>query len=127
MVDSAIGGKTSIDLGRRTWSAPSGSRASCSPTRVLATLPPHTPGRRGRAARHALPTATSWGLRRGDLALARDQTILPPELGRVIRRCAAIKCWTVSAASELTGERRCSTWATVGHAIEAAWLEPAPW
>ena len=127
MVDSAIGGKTGIDVdaGKNLIGAIWQPRAVLSDPEVLATLPVRE---RRAAAGELIKYALLDGDELWDLvdqvtpALARERGELPAELDRVIRRCAAIKCWTVSRDErELTGERALLNLGhTVGHAIEAA-------
>jgi 3-dehydroquinate synthase len=127
MVDSAIGGKTGIDLpaGKNLVGAIWQPRTVLGDPEVLATLPARE---RRAAAGELLKYALLDGDELWDLvdqvtpALAREQGALPPELDQVIRRSIAIKCWTVSRDErELTGERALLNLGhTVGHAIETA-------
>jgi shikimate kinase / 3-dehydroquinate synthase len=131
MVDSAIGGKTGVNLaaGKNLVGAFWQPRLVLADPELLVTLP-------ARERRAAFGELVKYGLIDGEdlyravdaLAgdLARDQWTLddgpPPELVTVIRRCASIKAWIVSRDErEQSGERALLNLGhTVGHAIEAA-------
>jgi 3-dehydroquinate synthetase len=130
MVDSAIGGKTGINLaaGKNLVGAFWQPRLVLADPDVLASLP-------ARERRAAFGELVKYALLDGeDLyaavdrlapALCRDEwsaEAAPPALAAVIRRCAAIKAWIVSRDErEESGERALLNLGhTVGHAIEAA-------
>ncbi|HTM19843.1 MAG TPA: 3-dehydroquinate synthase, partial [Kofleriaceae bacterium] len=127
MVDSAIGGKTGIDLGagKNLVGAIWQPRLVLADPEVLATLP-------ARERRAAVGELVKYALLDGDElwdlvdqvvpGLVREPVAPPPELDQVIRRCVAIKSWTVGRDErELTGERALLNLGhTVGHAIESA-------
>lgn len=126
MIDSAIGGKTGINI-------PAGKNLVGSfwqPAFVLAdpeviqTLPV-------RERRAAVGELVKYALLDGEELYAAVDEVAPalgavgpppPGLTDVIRRCAAIKSWIVTRDErEQTGERaRLNLGHTVGHAIEAA-------
>lgn len=130
MVDSAIGGKTGINLaaGKNLIGVFWQPRLVLADPLVLATLP-------AREARAAFGELVKYALLDGeDLyaavealapslsgSLARG-TPMPDLLTEVIRRAAAIKSWIVSRDEhEQTGERALLNLGhTIGHAIEAA-------
>jgi shikimate kinase / 3-dehydroquinate synthase len=128
MVDSAIGGKTGINLvaGKNLVGAFWQPRLVLADPDVLVSLP-------ARERRAAFGELVKYALLDGEelyravdqLApeLARDEwSGAPPELDSIIRRCAAIKSWIVSRDErEQSGERALLNLGhTVGHAIEAA-------
>ncbi len=128
MVDSAIGGKTGINLeaGKNLVGAFHQPRLVLADPDLLATLP-------GRERRAAFGELLKYALLDGeDLygeldalapALAPDEPSPPPAaLGPVIRRAAGIKAAIVSADErEQAGERALLNLGhTVGHAIEEA-------
>jgi shikimate kinase/3-dehydroquinate synthase len=128
MVDSAIGGKTGINLGagKNLIGAFWQPRLVLADPLLLATLPV-------RERRAAFGELIKYALLDGEelygavdrLAqdVAReDWADPPPELTRIIRRSVAIKSWIVSRDErEQSGERALLNLGhTVGHAIEAA-------
>ncbi len=129
MVDSAIGGKTGINLaaGKNLVGAFWQPRLVLADPDLLVSLPV-------RERRAAFGELAKYGLLDGDELyravdqlgpeLAREQWKggPPPALGAIIRRCAAIKAWIVSRDErEQSGERALLNLGhTVGHAIEAA-------
>jgi 3-dehydroquinate synthase len=128
MVDSAIGGKTGINLaaGKNLVGAFWQPRLVLADPDALVTLP-------ARERRAAFGELVKYALIDGeDLyaatealgpAVARDPWAgAPPGLGTLIRRCTAIKSWIVSRDErEQSGERALLNLGhTVGHAIEAA-------
>jgi shikimate kinase/3-dehydroquinate synthase len=128
MVDSAIGGKTGINLaaGKNLVGAFWQPRLVVADPDVLVTLP-------ARERRAAFGELLKYALIDGE-GLYRELDELAPELARedwsgpppalltIIRRCAAIKSWIVSRDErEQSGERALLNLGhTVGHAIEAA-------
>jgi shikimate kinase/3-dehydroquinate synthase len=132
MVDASIGGKTGIDIaaGKNLVGAFWQPRLVAADPDTLATLP----ARERRAAfgeviKYALLDSEELYGAVDALAPAMDAegspappAPLPPELTAVIRRCAAIKSWTVTRDErEQTGERALLNLGhTLGHAIEAA-------
>ncbi|HWM86219.1 MAG TPA: 3-dehydroquinate synthase [Kofleriaceae bacterium] len=128
MVDSAIGGKTGINLaaGKNLVGAFWQPRLVLADPDLLLTLP----ARERRAAfgellKYALLDGENLYAAAEELApaLAREEwTAPPPGLGTLIRRCTAIKSWIVSRDErEQSGERALLNLGhTVGHAIEAA-------
>jgi 3-dehydroquinate synthase len=116
MIDSAIGGKTGVDLpaGKNLVGAFWQPDAVIADTDTLATLP-------AREMRAATGELVKYGLLDGEplLSLCETADAADPEL---IRRCAAYKAWVVSRDErERTGERALLNLGhTVGHAIEAA-------
>ncbi|HTE51662.1 MAG TPA: 3-dehydroquinate synthase [Kofleriaceae bacterium] len=128
MVDSAIGGKTGINLGagKNLVGAFWQPRLVLADLDVLVSLP-------ARERRAAFGELVKYALIDGeDMYGAIDQLAPevareewdgpPPALGAVIRRSAAIKSWIVSRDErEQSGERALLNLGhTVGHAIEAA-------
>ena len=128
MVDSAIGGKTGINLpaGKNLVGAFHQPRLVLADPDLLATLP-------GRERRAAFGELVKYALLDGEElyaeldalapALAPDDPAPPPAgLGAVIRRAAGIKAAIVSTDErEQAGERALLNLGhTVGHAIEAA-------
>ncbi len=115
MVDSAIGGKTGVDLpaGKNLVGAFWQPSAVVADTDTLATLP-------AREHRAAFGELVKYGLLDGEDLLAAVER--EPASAEVIRRCAAYKAWTVSRDErERTGERALLNLGhTVGHAIETA-------
>ena len=123
MVDSAIGGKTGVDLpaGKNLAGAFWQPRFVLADPATLATLPP-------RELRSGWGEVVKYGLL-GDRSLfERLESDGPPppndpaRLGELVRRCAAIKAAVVSADErEETGLRASLNLGhTVGHAIELA-------
>jgi shikimate kinase/3-dehydroquinate synthase len=127
MVDSAIGGKTGIDIaaGKNLVGAFWQPRLVAADPNTLATLP-------ARERRAAFGEIIKYALLDGEElydgvdalapAMAADATALPAGLTDAIRRCAAIKSWIVTRDErEESGERALLNLGhTVGHAIEAA-------
>ncbi|WP_428261909.1 3-dehydroquinate synthase [Haliangium sp.] len=135
MVDSAIGGKTGIDIdaGKNLAGAFWQPRLVAADPQVLATLP-------ARERRAGFGEILKYALLDGEElygqvdalapALAGSVEAAPPALDErvaealaaVILRCAAIKSWIVTRDErEQTGERALLNLGhTVGHAIEAA-------
>jgi 3-dehydroquinate synthetase len=140
MVDAAIGGKTGINLdtGKNLVGSFWQPAFVLADPEVLSTLPV-------RERRAAFGELVKYALLDGEElfgavdqlapALGREPASsdaaegggsepaeMPPELARVIRRCAAIKAWIVSRDEcERTGERALLNLGhTVGHAIETA-------
>lgn len=119
MVDSAIGGKTGINIeaGKNLVGAFWQPRLVLADTDVLATLP-------GRERRAAFGELVKYGLLDSeDLYQAVASLTTNTEgIPEVIRRCAAVKSWIVARDErEQTGERALLNLGhTVGHAIEAA-------
>jgi shikimate kinase / 3-dehydroquinate synthase len=125
MTDSAIGGKTGINLrsGKNLVGAFWQPSLVVADPSVLATLPP-------RELRAAYGELLKYGLLDGEdlyrridaLAPAIAAGEIPGGLEDVIRRCAGIKSWVVGRDErEVTGERALLNLGhTVGHAIEAA-------
>jgi 3-dehydroquinate synthase len=137
MVDSAIGGKTGINIaaGKNLVGAFWQPRAVIADPAVLATLP-------ARELRAAFGELVKYGLLDGEplldavaalapLAAEAAETARPGPLAdpgrraaltRVIARCAAYKSWVVARDErERSGERALLNLGhTVGHAIEAA-------
>lgn len=127
MVDSAIGGKTGINIaaGKNLVGAFWQPSFVLADPEVLATLP-------ARERRAAFGELVKYALLDSEElfdqvdavapAMAADTREIPQELGEVIRRCAAIKSWIVTRDErEETGERALLNLGhTVGHAIEAA-------
>src|SRR5690606_2167838 len=128
MVDSAIGGKTGINLdaGKNLVGAfHQPSLVLCDPD-LLATLP-------ARERRAAFGELVKYALLDGDELMARVDALAPaaaaeswagapPGLTGVIRRCAAIKAAIVACDERERGGERAllNLGHTVGHAIEAA-------
>jgi shikimate kinase/3-dehydroquinate synthase len=129
MVDSAIGGKTGIDVaaGKNLVGAFWQPRLVAADPETLATLP-------ARERRAAFGEVIKYALLDSEElygavdalapAMAADAPAseLAPELTGVIRRCAAIKSWIVTRDErEETGERALLNLGhTLGHAIEVA-------
>ena len=130
MTDSAIGGKTGINLthGKNLVGAFWQPRAVIADPMVLATLP-------GRELRAAFGELLKYGLLAGEPLLTDIEDLAPniadgtatdghtlAHLTRVIARCAADKAYIVTRDErEQTGERALLNLGhTVGHAIEAA-------
>ncbi|MEM9490248.1 MAG: 3-dehydroquinate synthase [Myxococcota bacterium] len=126
MVDSAIGGKTGINIpaGKNLVGAFWQPRAVLADPEVLITLPV-------RERRAAFGELVKYGLLDSDDLYASIDALgpaigseaeLPEQLSEVIRRCAAVKSWIVSRDErEQTGERALLNLGhTVGHAIEAS-------
>lgn len=131
MVDSAIGGKTGINLesGKNLVGSFWQPELVLADPDVLATLP-----RRERRA--AYGELLKYGLLDGDELLVEIEELAPAlggetwppgeehrnRLARVIRRCASYKAWVVGVDErEVSGERALLNLGhTVGHAIEAA-------
>lgn len=127
MVDSAIGGKTGINIpaGKNLVGAFWQPRLVLADPEVLTTLP-------GRERRAAFGEMLKYALLDGeDLyalfeALAPhmkgdDPAPVPDGLEEAIQRCAAIKAWIVTRDARESGERALLNLGhTVGHAIEAA-------
>lgn len=130
MTDSAIGGKTGINLshGKNLVGAFWQPRAVIADPQVLATLP-------GRELRAAFGELLKYGLLAGERSLTAMEYLAPHiadgtaagdpvlvQLSATIARCAAYKGWVVTRdAREQTGERALLNLGhTVGHAIEAA-------
>ncbi len=125
MVDSAIGGKTGINLpsGKNLVGAFWQPSLVVADPSVLATLP-------ARELRAAYGELLKYGLLDGEELYARIDALAPAiaagergeGLDEVIRRCVAIKSWIVGRDErEVTGERALLNLGhTVGHAIEAA-------
>lgn len=127
MTDSAIGGKTGINIaaGKNLVGAFWQPAFVLADPETLATLPVRE--RRaafGELVKYALLDGDDLYERVDQLApsMQRQDAEIPPELGEVIRRCAAIKSWIVTRDErEQTGERALLNLGhTVGHAIEAA-------
>lgn len=131
MVDSAIGGKTGINLssGKNLVGAFWQPRLVLADPDVLVTLP-------ARERRAAFGELLKYGLLDGEELLAEVEALAPDIAGetlelsggvgdrleRVIRRCAGYKAWVVGRDErEQTGERALLNLGhTLGHAIEAA-------
>lgn len=128
MIDSAIGGKTGINLaaGKNLVGAFWQPRLVLADPDLLVSLP-------ARERRAAFAELVKYALIDGEdlyaaaegLAAAvaeEDWSAPPPALGPLIRRCTAIKSWIVSRDErEQSGERALLNLGhTVGHAIEAA-------
>lgn len=130
MTDSAIGGKTGINLthGKNLVGAFWQPRAVIADPTVLSTLP-------GRELRAAFGELLKYGLLAGEPLFTDIEELAPaiadgtatgartlPHLTRVIARCAADKALIVTRDErEQTGERALLNLGhTVGHAIEAA-------
>ena len=128
MIDSAIGGKTGINLaaGKNLVGAFWQPRLVLADPDLLVSLP-------SRERRAAFAELVKYALIDGEdlydaaegLAAAvaeEDWKAPPPALGPLIRRCTAIKSWIVSRDErEQSGERALLNLGhTVGHAIEAA-------
>ncbi|HEU5058998.1 MAG TPA: 3-dehydroquinate synthase [Kofleriaceae bacterium] len=128
MIDSAIGGKTGINLdaGKNLVGAFHQPRFVLADPDLLATLP-------GRERRAAFGELLKYALLDGEElyaevdalapALAPDDPAPPPAaLSAAIRRCAGIKAAIVSADEREKGGERAllNLGHTVGHAIEAA-------
>jgi shikimate kinase/3-dehydroquinate synthase len=128
MVDSAIGGKTGIDIpaGKNLVGAFWQPRLVAADPGALATLP-------ARERRAAFGEVIKYALLDGEELYATVETLAPAmsssaspappaDLADVILRCAAIKSWIVTRDErEETGERALLNLGhTVGHAIEAA-------
>ncbi len=127
MVDSAIGGKTGINIaaGKNLLGAFWQPAFVLADPEVLATLPVRE--RRaafGELVKYALLDGEEMFDRVDQIApaMSREDGEIPRELTEVIRRCAAIKSWIVTRDErEQTGERALLNLGhTVGHAIEAA-------
>jgi shikimate kinase/3-dehydroquinate synthase len=128
MIDSAIGGKTGINLdaGKNLVGAFHQPRLVLADPDLLATLP-------GRERRAAFGELLKYALLDGEAlygevdalapALAPDEPAAPPPgLAAVIRRAAGIKAAIVSADEREQGGERAllNLGHTIGHAIEAA-------
>jgi shikimate kinase / 3-dehydroquinate synthase len=132
MIDSAIGGKTGINLGagKNLMGAFWQPRLVLADPRVLETLP-------ARERRAAFGELVKYALLGGDELYAAIEALAPAFSGdqamalspaleelltRVIHRAAAMKSWIVSRDErEQSGERALLNLGhTVGHAIEAA-------
>ncbi|HUH05777.1 MAG TPA: 3-dehydroquinate synthase [Kofleriaceae bacterium] len=127
MTDSAIGGKTGINIaaGKNLVGAFWQPSFVLADPETLRTLPV-------RERRAAFGELVKYALLDGedlyDLvdqlapSMQREDAEIPTELGEVIRRCAAIKSWVVTRDErEQSGERALLNLGhTVGHAIEAA-------
>jgi shikimate kinase/3-dehydroquinate synthase len=127
MTDSAIGGKTAIDLpaGKNLLGAFHQPRLVYAHIPTLATLPARE--RRagfGELWKYALLDGESLWLAIGDLAAwaASDGESVPDGIAPVIERCATLKAAVVSRDEcERRGERALLNLGhTLGHAIEAA-------
>jgi len=128
MIDSAIGGKTGINLaaGKNLVGAFWQPRLVLADPDLLVSLP----ARERRAAfgellKYALLDGEELYAEAEAMApeLAQEEWSAPPQqLGALIRRCTAIKSWIVSRDErEQSGERALLNLGhTVGHAIEAA-------
>ncbi len=127
MVDSAIGGKTGINVaaGKNLLGAFWQPTFVLADPETLATLPVRE---RSAAFGELVKYALLDGEELLDMvdqlapAMARESGEIPRELTNVIRRCAAIKSWIVTRDErEQTGERALLNLGhTIGHAIEAA-------
>jgi 3-dehydroquinate synthase len=128
MIDSAIGGKTGINLvaGKNLVGAFWQPRLVLADPDLLVTLP-------ARERRAAFGELVKYALIDGEDLYAAAEALAPavaeeswseppPGLGPLIRRCTAIKSWIVSRDErEQSGERALLNLGhTVGHAIEAA-------
>jgi 3-dehydroquinate synthase len=125
MIDSAIGGKTGVDLaaGKNLVGAFWQPRFVLAAPETLATLPRRElVAAHGEVLKYALLAAPEW--------LDRVQLDAPAEArAELVLRCAAIKAGVVAAdEQERTGARATLNLGhTVGHAIEAASLRtPRP-
>ena len=126
MTDSAIGGKTGVDLpaGKNLMGAFWQPTAVLTDTHTLATLP-------ARERRAAIGEMFKYGLLDGEELYELchrvgpqvcDGTADPAEQAELVRRCAAYKSWTVSLDERETSGLRAmlNLGHTVGHAIETA-------
>jgi shikimate kinase / 3-dehydroquinate synthase len=128
MIDSAIGGKTGINLaaGKNLVGAFWQPRLVLADPDLLVSLP-------ARERRAAFGELLKYALIDGEELYAAAEAMAPdlareewsgppPQLGALIRRCVAIKAWIVSRDErEQSGERALLNLGhTVGHAIEAA-------
>ena len=128
MIDSAIGGKTGINLaaGKNLVGAFWQPRLVLADPDLLVSLP-------ARERRAAFGELVKYALIDGEDLYAAAEALAPavaeetwseppPGLGPLIRRCTAIKSWIVSRDErEQSGERALLNLGhTVGHAIEAA-------
>jgi len=130
MVDSAIGGKTgiNIDAGKNLVGAFWQPRLVFADPHVLNTLPARERrGAFGELLKYALLDSEELYMVMHELAphLANDDALDPSTLSAlapIIERCAAIKAWVVTRDErEQTGERALLNLGhTVGHAIEVA-------
>ena len=114
-VDSAVGGKTAVDLpeGKNLLGAFYQPRLVLVDPDCLTTLPP-------RQMRSGAAEVIKYGLIR-DAAILDDMETETPDWEAVIARCLTIKAALVAADEHDTGVRRLLNFGhTLGHAIEAA-------
>ncbi len=115
MIDSAIGGKTGVDLpaGKNLVGAFWQPQIVVADPDTLSTLPE-------RELRAAAGELVKYGLLDGEELFALCETADPTDV-ELIRRCVAYKAWVVSRDErEQTGERALLNLGhTIGHAIEA--------